>query len=50
MIPHVSTLIKNWFIKIGKTKVYDETFNDYIEPEICLIEIGGTVGDIESMI
>ncbi len=38
MIPHVSNFIKNHFIKIGEES----------KTEIVLIEIGGTVGDMEN--
>lgn len=39
IIPHVTDEIKNWIREVAKKR----------GAEICLIEIGGTVGDIESM-
>ncbi|MFW6226309.1 MAG: glutamine hydrolyzing CTP synthase, partial [bacterium] len=38
MVPHVSNWIKNYFIEIGEKN----------ESDIVLIEIGGTIGDIEN--
>ncbi len=39
IIPHVTDEIKNWIRKVAKKN----------ECDICLIEVGGTVGDIEGM-
>ncbi|MDK2795132.1 MAG: synthase [Archaeoglobaceae archaeon] len=39
IIPHVTDEIKSWIRNVAKAK----------NAEICLIEVGGTVGDIESM-
>ncbi len=39
IIPHVTDEIKNWIRRVAKEN----------GAEICLIEVGGTVGDIESM-
>ncbi|MCS7121203.1 MAG: CTP synthase (glutamine hydrolyzing) [Archaeoglobaceae archaeon] len=39
IIPHVTDEIKNWIREVARKK----------NAEICLIEVGGTVGDIESM-
>lgn len=39
IIPHVTDEIKSWIREVAKKK----------DAEICLIEVGGTVGDIESM-
>lgn len=44
MVPHITDSIQEHITKISKIKVDDN------EPEICIIELGGTVGDIESMI
>lgn len=38
MIPHVSNFIRNYFIKVGEEN----------QADIVLIEIGGTVGDMEN--
>ena len=39
IIPHVTDEIKNWIRRVARES----------DAEICLIEVGGTVGDIESM-
>lgn len=43
MIPHVTDTIQEWITKAARER------NNHHEPEICIIELGGTVGDIESM-
>lgn len=45
MVPHVSNEIQNWIERVSKLCVKNNE-----KPEICIIELGGTVGDIESMI
>ncbi|KAG8816335.1 CTP synthase ura7 [Serendipita sp. 400] len=44
IVPHVTTGIQDWIERVAKLPV-DDT-NE--EPDICIIELGGTVGDIES--
>jgi CTP synthase len=39
IIPHITDEIKNWIRRVAEKS----------QAEICLVEIGGTVGDIESM-
>jgi CTP synthase len=43
IIPHVTDEIKSCIRKASAMKVNNQA------PEICLVEVGGTVGDIESM-
>jgi CTP synthase len=43
IIPHVTDEIKSCIKKAAAQKINGST------PEICLVEVGGTVGDIESM-
>jgi len=50
MIPHISNAIKNWIRRVSQKLVMDELMQKEYQPDICLIEVGGTVGDIESMI
>lgn len=45
MVPHITDAIQEWVeriahVPVSKTK---ET------PQVCIIELGGTIGDIESM-
>jgi len=44
VVPHVTDCIQNWIERVAKVPV-DDT-NE--EPDICIVELGGTVGDIES--
>ncbi|KAG5519921.1 hypothetical protein PMAC_000198 [Pneumocystis sp. 'macacae'] len=44
VVPHVTNAIQDWIERVAKIPV-DETLE---EPDICVVELGGTVGDIES--
>lgn len=46
MVPHVTDMVQSWLREVSKIPV-DGTG---LSPDVCLIEVGGTVGDIESMI
>jgi len=45
VVPHVVEAIEDWIERVAKIPV-DETGE---EPDVCIVELGGTVGDIESM-
>ncbi|OAK97390.1 CTP synthase-like protein [Phaeosphaeriaceae sp. SRC1lsM3a] len=45
VVPHITDAIQEWIQKVAKIPV-DDTGE---EPDVCIIELGGTVGDIESM-
>uniref|UniRef100_A0A7N5ZW91 CTP synthase n=2 Tax=Anabas testudineus TaxID=64144 RepID=A0A7N5ZW91_ANATE len=45
VVPHITDAIQEWVMKQAKISVDD----DGMEPQVCVIELGGTVGDIESM-
>uniref|UniRef100_A0A671W1U5 CTP synthase n=1 Tax=Sparus aurata TaxID=8175 RepID=A0A671W1U5_SPAAU len=45
VVPHITDAIQEWVVKQAKVPVDD----DDVEPQVCVIELGGTVGDIESM-
>ncbi|CAN9513809.1 unnamed protein product [Ophioblennius macclurei] len=45
VVPHITDAIQEWVMKQARISVDD----DGVEPEVCVIELGGTVGDIESM-
>ncbi|CAI6337302.1 unnamed protein product [Periconia digitata] len=45
VVPHITDAIQEWIEKVARIPV-DDT-NE--EPDVCIIELGGTVGDIESM-
>lgn len=44
VVPHVTDALQDWIEKVSRIPV-DDT-NE--EPDVCIIELGGTVGDIES--
>jgi CTP synthase len=46
MVPHVTDLVQTWIKEVSLIPVDGSG----IAPDVCLIEVGGTVGDIESMI
>ena len=45
VVPHVTDAIKEWIERVAKIPV-DDTHE---EPDVCIVELGGTVGDMESM-
>lgn len=44
VVPHITNAIQDWIERVSRVPVDDSG----LEPEICIIELGGTVGDIES--
>lgn len=46
VVPHVTDCIQEWITRVAKHPVTEEG----VEPDVCLVEIGGTVGDIESSV
>lgn len=44
VVPHLTDAIQDWIERVSKIPV-DDTKS---EPDACIIELGGTVGDIES--
>jgi len=46
VVPHVTEEIQSWIERVAKIPVDGEDG----EPDVCLIEVGGTVGDIESSV
>ena len=45
VIPHVTDEIQEWIERVAKIPVDGQDG----QPDVCIIELGGTVGDIESM-
>uniref|UniRef100_A0A3B3QBJ3 CTP synthase n=1 Tax=Paramormyrops kingsleyae TaxID=1676925 RepID=A0A3B3QBJ3_9TELE len=45
VVPHITDAIQEWVMRQARIPVDD----DGLEPQVCVIELGGTVGDIESM-
>ncbi|GBG32894.1 CTP synthase [Hondaea fermentalgiana] len=46
VVPHITNEIQDWIARVAQIPV-DGTTNP---PDVCLVEVGGTVGDIESMV
>ncbi|KAI3403564.2 URA7 [Candida oxycetoniae] len=44
VVPHITNAIQEWIESVAVIPVDDTG----LEPEVCIIELGGTVGDIES--
>lgn len=44
-MPHITDAIQDWVEHVAKKPVTE----DGKEPEVCIIELGGTIGDIEGM-
>jgi len=53
VVPHVSDAIQEWVLKVAKTPVahFSSAPKDgksaHLAPEVCIVELGGTLGDIE---
>lgn len=45
VVPHITNAIQEWVERVAKIPVD----GDDQEPEVCIIELGGTIGDIEGM-
>lgn len=44
VVPHITDTIQQWILDVAKISVDDSG----LSPDVCVIELGGTVGDIES--
>ncbi|CDO94338.1 unnamed protein product [Kluyveromyces dobzhanskii CBS 2104] len=44
VVPHLTNAIQDWIERVSRIPVD----NTGLEPDVCIIELGGTVGDIES--
>ena len=47
VVPHITDEIQNWVERVSKIPV--EPSEGSLPPEVCIVELGGTVGDIEGM-
>ena len=50
VIPHVTDAIQDWIDRVAHQIVDAEQGGNAPSPDVCLIEVGGTVGDIESRV
>lgn len=48
VVPHITDAIQDWIERVAHTPVHDETTGTVGVADACIIEMGGTVGDIES--
>ena len=46
VVPHITNEIMDWLQRVAPVPVDDTG----LEADVCLVEVGGTVGDIESMV
>lgn len=44
VVPHITNATQDWIQRVASVPVDDSKE----EPDVCIIELGGTVGDIES--
>lgn len=44
VVPHITDAIQEWVERVAKNPVKDGS-----EPQVCIVELGGTIGDIEGM-
>lgn len=50
VVPHISDAIQDWIEEVAQISVEGPDGSNKEIADVCLIEVGGTVGDIESMI
>ena len=50
VVPHITNEIQDWIEKASKISTGEDDGDDSVEADVCLIEVGGTVGDIESSV
>lgn len=44
MVPHITDAIQEWVERVAQQPVKGN-----VKPEVCIVELGGTIGDIEGM-
>lgn len=50
VVPHVTDCIQQWIKRVAQIDVQPDSELGPGEPDVCIIEVGGTVGDIESSV
>lgn len=49
VVPHITDEVQNWIAKVAQIPVDTQSVGKKGKnPDVCLVEVGGTVGDIES--
>lgn len=46
-MPHITDAIQEWVARVANEPIVKNS--EVVTPEICIIELGGTIGDIEGM-
>lgn len=46
VVPHITNAIQDWIERVAATEVVNER-GEMGRPDVCIVEMGGTVGDIE---
>lgn len=49
VVPHITDAIQEWVLNVAKAPVARFGASKKETPEVCIVELGGTLGDIESM-
>lgn len=44
VVPHITDAIQEWVERVAQQPVKGN-----VKPEVCIVELGGTIGDIEGM-
>ncbi|RYG46531.1 hypothetical protein EON67_09455, partial [archaeon] len=50
VVPHVTDAIQEWVERVSALPVASSISKPGVKADICLVEVGGTVGDIESLV
>jgi len=50
VVPHITNEIQEWIERVAHIPVQEAEGQEGQVADVCLIEVGGTVGDIESMV
>ncbi|KAK6644445.1 hypothetical protein RUM43_000712 [Polyplax serrata] len=47
VVPHITDAIQEWIERVANQPVTKNS--ELVHPEVCIVELGGTIGDIEGM-
>ncbi|KAM0688208.1 CTP synthase ura7 [Conglomerata obtusa] len=52
IVPHLTNLIQEKLIQVSQTEILtgDHNSGKKVKPDVCIIELGGTIGDIEGYV
>ncbi|RWS15112.1 CTP synthase 1-like isoform X1 [Dinothrombium tinctorium] len=49
VVPHITNAIQDWVERVAYLPVEESEEGESIVPQVCIVELGGTIGDIEGM-